>query len=160
MASKEEQQPESPMKEDFEDDNKTNKICCNLLIPYENWEGNKFIPYDPKDPRGTPFPPGRLPCSSHATVSDDRNTISITFQQGPKLHCGDNGTYPDALIAVARDMLTFVNSAPQLRCREYSIAITKMEEALGILATRAARLQAGGTYGTGGGQSPPKRQKN
>lgn len=132
-----------------DNDNKTFKIDCKCLVAYED-HGKRFIPYDAKDPRGFPFPPGQLPYSKHSIVSDDRNSIQITLQHGPYLQAGENGTYEDSIIALARDLLMFKNQTTSpLRCREYSTAITHLEEALSCLSRRAARLQAAGVHGTG-----------
>lgn len=131
------------------DDNHSFTTWCGFRVPYERWPNHKFIPYNPEDPRGLPFPPGKLPYSKHCVVSEDRNSITITLQHGAYLKEGENGTYEDAVIALARDLLLFKNqSSSPLACREFSTAITKLEEALGWLDQRAAALQAAGTHGT------------
>lgn len=162
MMEEEEQQGTDAVKVDEQsampdDDNFTNKICCRLLIPYSNT--NEFIPFDSKDPRGLPFPPGRV-ISDFCHVSDDRNSVTITLQHGTRAQNGENGTYEDTLIALARDLLMFKNQRDSpLFCREYSIAITKLEEALLWLTCRAANRQAVGIHGHGGYKSSVKRSK-
>ena len=76
------------------------------------------------------------------------DAIQLDFQQGnPK--DGANGITDEALIAVVIDRLRQFN-AGELRCRENSLAITKLEEAMLWLLARSYRRVARGVEGTQG----------
>lgn len=77
--------------------------------------------------------------------------ISITWQNGPLGRGEDrrepNGAFVEGVIAAAVDRLEFYN-AGEFRCRENSLAITKLEEALHWLAHRTADREAREVEGT------------
>lgn len=79
--------------------------------------------------------------------------IEINWQDGP-LGNGvttkreePNGAFVETVIQTAIDRLEFFNSS-KFRCRENSLAITKLEEALHWLNSRTARREKSGIEGT------------
>lgn len=56
--------------------------------------------------------------------------ISIRWQDGIIGEDGQNGAFIEDVLEAARQRLRFFNSMDQTRCRENSLAITKIEEAL------------------------------
>lgn len=77
--------------------------------------------------------------------------LSIVWQNGPLAVDGvrrePNGCFVETVIRVAIDRLEFYNEG-QFRCRENSLAITKLEEALHWLNARTARRVSAGVEGT------------
>lgn len=77
--------------------------------------------------------------------------ISVEWQNGPLGRDGEraepNGAFVETVIAIAIDRLEYYN-AGQFRCRENSLAITKLEEALHWLNHRTARREQAGVEGT------------
>lgn len=77
--------------------------------------------------------------------------IEIRWQDGPLGRDGDriepNGAFVETLIAIVVDRLEFYNSG-QFRCRENSLAITHLEEALHWLQARTQRREREGVEGT------------
>jgi hypothetical protein len=71
----------------------------------------------------------------------------IKFQNGPLQEAGLNGISDEALIAIVIDRLEGFN-ADKFRCRENSLAITKLEEALLWLQKRTRDRQRRGVEGT------------
>lgn len=83
--------------------------------------------------------------------------IDIRWQNGP-LGAPDapdrrqpNGAFVEDVIKAAIQRIEFYNET-QFRCRENSLAITKLEEAVHWLNARTARRTAEGTEGTHDGQ--------
>lgn len=77
--------------------------------------------------------------------------IQIHWQNGIIGPEGQNGAFIEDVLEAARQRLLFFNSRPESRCRENSLAITKIEEALQWLDWRTrARLSQGveNTYET------------
>lgn len=77
--------------------------------------------------------------------------ITIHWQNGP-LGRGDdrippNGAFVEGVIEAARQRIEWYN-ANGFACRENSLAITKLEEALHWLNARTARREAAGVEGT------------
>ena len=77
--------------------------------------------------------------------------IDIVWQDGP-LGTGDdrqepNGAFVETVIAIAVERLEFYNEG-QFRCRENSLAITHLQEALHWLNHRTARRTVAGVEGT------------
>lgn len=79
--------------------------------------------------------------------------ISIEWQDGP---LGDgvttkrqepNGAFVETVIQIAIDRIEFFNNS-KFRCRENSLAITKLEEALHWLNSRTSRRENQGIEGT------------
>ena len=70
--------------------------------------------------------PGIAPGS----VSPNETVIVICYQHGIVDEHGQNGAFVEDVIEAARQRLLFFNSIPKFRCRENSVAITKLEEAL------------------------------
>lgn len=62
--------------------------------------------------------------------------IFIKWQDGIVGPDGQNGAFVEDVIEAARQRLRFFNEHPKFRCRENSLAITKLEEALGWLDWR------------------------
>ncbi len=67
-------------------------------------------------------------------VRNDVNSISFTLQNGPVKENGVNGCQVDTLIEAAKAIIEGLNQ--QFPCRENSIAITKLDEALMWLEKR------------------------
>ena len=61
-------------------------------------------------------------------VRNDKNSLSFTIQDGPVKEAGRNGCDVMTVIEAAKIMLEGLNE--QVRCRETSIMITKLEECL------------------------------
>lgn len=77
--------------------------------------------------------------------------ISIRWQNGPLAVDGvrrePNGAFVEGIIEAAIGRLEFYNGT-KFRCRENSLAITKLEEALHWLRHRTADREARGVEGT------------
>lgn len=75
----------------------------------------------------------------------------ITWQNGPLGRGEDrqepNGAFVETIIAAAKQRLEFYNEG-KFRCRENSLAITKLEEALHWLNHRTARREEQNVEGT------------
>lgn len=82
--------------------------------------------------------------------------LSIGWQNGPLGAVGSdervepNGAFVETVIEAARQRIEWYN-ANGFSCRENSLAITKLEEALHWLNARTARRTAAGTEGTHNG---------
>jgi len=78
-------------------------------------------------------------------------SLDITWQDGPLSVDGErrepNGAFVETVIAAALQRIEHYNET-QFKCRENSLAITKLEEALHWLNARTARRTAEGTEGT------------
>jgi len=71
----------------------------------------------------------------------------VRFQKGPvKVH-GRNGIHNEDLIAIVIDRLQGLNSG-DFKCRQNSLAITKLEEAMMWLNNRTAERRSRGVEGT------------
>ncbi len=77
--------------------------------------------------------------------------LDINWQNGPLSVDGQrrepSGAFVETVIAAALDRIEYYNST-QFRCRENSLAITKLEEALHWLHHRTADREARGVEGT------------
>ena len=73
--------------------------------------------------------------------------ISIHWQDGMVDEAGQNGAFIEDVLEAARQRLQFFNST-EFRCRENSIAITKIEEALQWLDWRTRQRLAEGVENT------------
>jgi hypothetical protein len=77
--------------------------------------------------------------------------ISISWQNGPLAVDGErrepNGAFVEGVIQAAIGRIEFYNST-EFRCRENSLAITKLEEALQWLQHRTADRERRGVEGT------------
>lgn len=69
-------------------------------------------------------------------VRNDVNSISFTIQNGPIKEVGVNGCQVDTIIAAAKAIIEGFNS--KFPCRENSVVITKLDEALLWLGKRKA----------------------
>lgn len=78
-------------------------------------------------------------------VRHDVNSISFNIQKGPIKECGVNGCQVDTLIEAAKVILEGLNK--QFPCRENSIAITKLDEALFWLEKRKKDREKRGVEG-------------
>ena len=97
--------------------------------------------------------------SSHETDSDGNPTggtttgvgLSISWQNGPLGRGEDrvepNGAFVEGVIAAAVDRLEFYNES-KFRCRENSLAITHLQEALHWLQHRTADREVRAVEGT------------
>lgn len=79
-------------------------------------------------------------------VEIDGQKITFTIQNDPIKEVGVNGCQLDALIVMARDMIAYLNA--KFPCRENSITITKLEEALMWQEARTKNREARGVEGT------------
>lgn len=79
--------------------------------------------------------------------------ISVTWQNGPLGRAGTderiepNGAFVETLIAIAADRIRYYNENG-FGCRENSLAITKLEEAIHWLNARTSRRTQQGVEGT------------
>jgi len=64
------------------------------------------------------------------SVAGDQLVLVINWQDGIVGDAGQNGAFVEDVIEAARQRILFFNSNPNTRCRENSLAITKLEEAL------------------------------
>ncbi len=74
------------------------------------------------------------------------NSIKFTVQNGPIKEVGENGCQIDTLIYTATVVIRDLNR--QFPCRENSVAITKLEEAMMWLDKRTADREFRGVEGT------------
>jgi hypothetical protein len=74
-------------------------------------------------------------------------SVHLNFQNGPIHEVGVNGISIEALLAIVEDRLLGFQSG-QFSCRENSIALTKVQEALLWLAKRTRDRVARGVEGT------------
>lgn len=79
-------------------------------------------------------------------VRHDVNSLSFTIQNGPIKEKGVNGCQVDTIIEAAKEILFGLNK--QFPCRENSVAITKLEEALHWLDARKRDRQTRFVEGT------------
>ncbi len=84
--------------------------------------------------------------NNYIYVRHDVNSISFTLQEGPIKESGVNGCQVDEMIAAARTILDGLNK--NLPCRETSLAITKLDEAIHWLKARREDRVARGVEGT------------
>jgi len=75
----------------------------------------------------------------------DKNSISFTLQNGPIKEVGTNGCQIDTVIETAKIILEGLNK--EIPCRENSIAITKLDEALMWLHQRKLDREKRGVEG-------------
>lgn len=61
--------------------------------------------------------------------SEMKCVMHVNWQDGP-VDGEQNGAFVEDVIEAARQRIAFFNSNPKFRCRENSLAITKLEEAL------------------------------
>lgn len=77
--------------------------------------------------------------------------VQIDWQNGPLAVDGvrkePNGAFVEEVIQIAVDRINFYNDS-KFRCRENSLAVTKLEEALHWLNSRTSRREASGIEGT------------
>lgn len=73
-------------------------------------------------------------------VDHDVNMISFRIQQGPIKEVGKNGCQVEDIVAVAKHIIEGLNS--KFPCRENSIMITKLDEAIMWSKKRTADRQA------------------
>lgn len=78
---------------------------------------------------------------------DDEILAEIHFQQGPIKECGVNGVCNEDLLLMVVCRLRAFNQG-EFSCRENSMAITKIEEAVMWLRKRTADREARGVEGT------------
>ena len=67
-------------------------------------------------------------------VRNDKNSLSFTIQNGPIKENGINGCQVDTVIEAAKTIIEGLNK--KFPCRENSVAITKLDEALMWLEKR------------------------
>jgi len=88
--------------------------------------------------------PGIAPGS----VSPNETAIVIYYQDGIVDEHGQNGAFVEDVIEAARQRLLFLNTNPKFRCRENSVAFTKLEEALQWLDWRTRQRDLQGVENT------------
>ena len=76
----------------------------------------------------------------------DKNSISFTLQNGPIKENGVNGCQVDTMIEAAKLIIEGLNK--QFPCRENSIVVTKLDEALLWLGKRKADREKRGVEAT------------
>lgn len=80
-------------------------------------------------------------------IKEDDVYAKVSFQKGPIKENGVNGCHNEDLIAIVIDRLYSLNQG-DFACRENSIAITKLEEALMWLNKRTLDRRSRGVEGT------------
>ena len=65
---------------------------------------------------------------NHIFIRDDKSSITFTIQNGPIKEVGTNGCQVDTIIEAAKLIVEELNK--QFPCRENSMVITKLDEAL------------------------------
>lgn len=78
-------------------------------------------------------------------VRHDKNSLSFTIQNGPVKEVGVNGCQVDTIIEAAKTMLEGLNK--NFPCRENSVAITKLDEAVMWLKKRKTDRERRGVEG-------------
>ena len=68
------------------------------------------------------------PKENFIEINDEGNAITFKIQNGPIKENGINGCQVDTMIAAARKIIEKFNK--QFPCRENSVAITKLDEAM------------------------------
>ena len=89
-------------------------------------------------------------CHSYRISLDEETCVYsqvLEFQNGPIQEVGVNGISVEALLAVVEDRLLGFQSG-QFSCRENTVALTKVQEALLWLAKRTRDRVARGVEGT------------
>lgn len=81
----------------------------------------------------------------HIHVYHEDNSIKFHIQQGPIKEVGVNGCQVDSLIDIAVNIIRGLNK--KYPCRENSVAITKLEEALMWLEARTKDRTVRGVEG-------------
>jgi len=76
----------------------------------------------------------------------DKNSLAFTLQKGPIKENGVNGCQVETLIEAAKEIISGLNK--KCPCRENSLAITKLEEALHWLEARTRNRISRGVEGT------------
>lgn len=84
--------------------------------------------------------------NSFVYVRHDKNSISFTIQNGPIGENGVNGCQVDTLVETVRLIVHGLNK--KFPCRENSLVVTKLEEALHWLQHRKANRIERGVEGT------------
>lgn len=78
-------------------------------------------------------------------IRHDKNSLSFTIQNGPIKEHGVNGCQVDTVIETAKAILEGLNK--NFPCRENSVAITKLDEAIMWLKKRKSDREARGVEG-------------
>jgi hypothetical protein len=78
-------------------------------------------------------------------VRHDKNSLSFTLQNGPIKEVGVNGCQVDTLIHAAKAIIEGLNA--KFPCRENSLAITKLDEAMHWLDARTKDREQRGVEG-------------
>ncbi len=78
---------------------------------------------------------------------DDRDRVSILFQNGPIAEVGVNGVTHEALLAIVADRLRSFQKGP-FSCKANACALTHIEEAMHWLQQRTIERMRRGVEGT------------
>lgn len=84
--------------------------------------------------------------ANYVTVGETVNKIEFVLQQGPVKEFGANGCDVIELVWAARNIIRAFNK--RVPCRENSLAITKLEEAMHWLTHRTGDRESRGVEGT------------
>ena len=84
--------------------------------------------------------------SAPGSAREDPGPLAITWQHGPVRSVGANGWQPEDVLELVAERLRGLNADHP--CRENSLAITKIEEAILWLAERTRDRNARGVEGT------------
>ena len=87
--------------------------------------------------------------SNFIYIRNDKNSISFTLQDGPVKENGVNGCQVDTMILAAKKIIEGLNK--NFPCRENSLVITKLDEALHWLDHRTKDREDRGVEGTNRG---------
>lgn len=88
----------------------------------------------------------KQPDGNYIEINDEHNAITFKLQNGPVKEKGVNGCQVDTVIETAKVILEGLNK--QFPCRENSVAITKLDEALMWLEKRKKDREARNVEGT------------
>lgn len=108
--------------------------CINIIVLDEPGAGNACHEYR-IEPIAQDHPQGAI------------NASDIHFQNGPIAEAGVNGLSNEALLAIVEDRLKCFQSGPY-SCRENSLALTKIQEAMHWLHHRTRERVSRGVEGT------------
>ena len=87
----------------------------------------------------------KQPPDNFIEINDEHNAITFKIQNGPIGEVGVNGCQVDTLISTAKTIIHKLNK--KFPCRENSLAITKLEEALMWLEARTKERESRGVEG-------------
>jgi len=86
-------------------------------------------------------------CVTIGALHGEQKVVNLSFQNGPIAEVGTNGITQEVLITICIDRLRSFQGGPYA-CRENSLALTKLEEALHWLNHRTIERRKRGVEGS------------